>query len=81
MTSVEPVTNKEPAEPAGVNRLDPWIRRHPQYLAGLWAFFALTSLFFAVIAPDEPYRAFKIAFAVVWALLAAREVRRYRAQR
>jgi hypothetical protein len=70
-----------PAEPTGVNRLDRWVRRNPQYVAVIWAFFALTSLFFAATTHEEPYRAFKFAFAVAWALLAFREVRRYRAQR
>jgi hypothetical protein len=73
--------NEPPAERSGVNRLDGWIESHPQYVAVVWAFFALASLFFAVTSHEEPYRAFKIAFAVAWALLAAREVRRYRTQR
>lgn len=75
-------TSESPAaEPTGVNRLDPWMRRHPQYVAGIWAFFALTSAFFAIATPEEPHRAFRIVLAVAWALLAVREVRRYRAQR
>ncbi|HXR29719.1 MAG TPA: hypothetical protein VN752_01090 [Solirubrobacterales bacterium] len=74
-------TNEPPAGPTGVNRVDPWMRRHPQYVAGVWAFFALTSAFFAVITHEEPQRAFRIVFAVAWTLLAFREVRRYRAQR
>jgi hypothetical protein len=73
--------SESPTEPSGVNRLDPWMRRHPQYVAGIWAFFALTSAFFAVVTHEEPERAFKIVFAVAWALVAVREVRRYRALR
>ncbi len=68
------------AEPTGVNRLDPWMRRHPQYVAGIWAFFALTSAVLAVLTHEEPERAFKIVFALAWALFAVREIRRYRAQ-
>lgn len=69
-----------PTEPSGVNRLDGWVTSHPQYVAGVWAFFALTSAFFAVITHEEPERAFRIVFALAWTLLTIREVRRYRAQ-
>jgi hypothetical protein len=73
---------ESPAEPSGVNRLDPWMRRHPQYVAGIWAFFALTSAVGVVLADgDEPMLAFKLALTLGWTLLAFREVRRYRAQR
>lgn len=70
-----------PAEPTGVNRLDPWMRRHPQYVAGIWAFLALTSAVGVVLADgDEPMLALKLALTLGWTLLAFREVRRYRAQ-
>ncbi len=73
--------SESPTEPSGVNRLDGWMASHPQYVAGVWAFFfALTSAFFAVVTHEEPGRAFKIVFAVAWGLLAIREVRRARAQ-
>lgn len=73
---------ESPAEPTGVNRLDPWMRRHPQYVAGIWAFFALTSVVGVVFADgDELMLAFKLALTLGWTLLAFREVRRYRAQR
>ncbi len=73
--------SESPTEPSGVNRLDGWMASHPQYVAGVWAFLALTSAFFAVVTHEEPERAFKIVFAVAWALLAVREVRRYRTLR
>lgn len=73
---------ESPAEPSGVNRLDPWMRRHPQYVAGIWAFFALTSAVGVVLADgDELMLALKLALTLGWTLLAFREVRRYRAQR
>jgi hypothetical protein len=74
--------NEPSAEPTGVNRLDPWMRRHPQYVAGIWAFFALTSAVTAVLASgDEPLSVIRLALTLCWTLLALREVRRYRAQR
>jgi hypothetical protein len=74
--------NEPPAEPTGVNRLDPWMRRHPQYVAGIWAFFALTSAVTAVLASgDEPLVVIRLVLTLGWTLLALREVRRYRAQR
>ncbi|HYJ23351.1 MAG TPA: hypothetical protein VEW07_15175 [Solirubrobacterales bacterium] len=81
MTSPGKGTSEQPAEPTGVNRLDPWMRRHPQYVAGIWGFFALTSGFFAIATPEEPFRAFRVVLALGWTLLAVHEVRRYRAQR
>jgi hypothetical protein len=73
---------ESPTEPTGVNRLDPWMRRHPQYVAGIWAFLALTSAVGVVLADgDEPILALKLALTLGWTLLAFREVRRYRAQR
>ena len=69
-------------EPSGVNRLDPWMRRHPQYVAGIWAFFALVSAVGVVVGDgDGPPLALKLVLPLGWTLLALREVRRYRAQR
>jgi hypothetical protein len=82
MTSIGKVTSEQSAEPTGVNRLDPWMRHHPQYVAGIWAFFALTSAVSAVLADgDEPMLALTLALTLGWTLLAFREVRRYWAQR
>jgi hypothetical protein len=74
--------NEPLTEPTGVNRLDPWMRRHPQYVAGIWAFFALTSAVTAALTSgDEPLIVVRLAMTLGWTLLALREVRRYRAQR
>lgn len=74
--------NEPPTEPTGVNRLDPWMQRHPQYVAGIWAFFALTSAVSAVLASgDEPWLVLRLALTLGWTLLALREARRYLAQR
>jgi hypothetical protein len=70
---------ESPTEPTGVNRLDLWTRRHPQYVAGIWTFLALISAGGVVLADDEPIIALKLALTLGWTLLAYREVRRYRA--
>jgi hypothetical protein len=71
-----------PTEPTGVNRLGPWMRRHPQYVAGIFAFFALTSAVGVVFADgDQPMLALQLTLTLGWTLYAIREIRRYRAQR
>lgn len=77
MAATGEAVGEQQAGPTGVNRLDPWMRRHPQYVAGIWGFFALTSAFFAIVTPEEPYRAIRVVLALAWALLAVREARRY----
>lgn len=82
MTGTGKVTSEQPVEPTGVNRLDPWMRRHPQYVAGIWAIFALTSALGVISADgDEPMLALSAVLALGWTTLSVREVRRYRAQR
>jgi hypothetical protein len=74
-------TSESSTELSGISRLNRWMERHPRFMAGVWAFFALTSAIAAVITDEEPARAFRIVFALAWALVAVREVRRYRAQK
>jgi hypothetical protein len=70
-----------PTEPTGVERLEPWMRRNPQYVAGIWTFFALAWAAMAVLSDDHGVPlALKLALPLGWALLAVREVRRYRTQ-
>ena len=70
-----------PAEPRSVERLDPWMRRNPQYVAGIWTFFALACVAMAILSDDHGVLlALKLALPLGWVLLAVREVRRYRTQ-
>ena len=58
------------------------MQRHPQHVAGIWAFFALTSAVGVVIADEDGTTlALNLAVTLGWTLLALRETRRYRAQR
>jgi hypothetical protein len=57
------------------------MRRHPQYVAGIWAIFALTSTLGVISADgDEPMLALSAVPALGWTILSVREVRRFRAQ-
>jgi hypothetical protein len=80
--SVSSAGKSTPTEPAGVERLDPWMHRNPQYVAGIWTLFALASTASAIFSDgSELVVVLKLLVTLGWLVLAAREARRYRAQR